>query len=74
MSENNEEFPAGVVHTNSDKKKKTARRFGHERSHVLLLKYFVCSIHSIVDAMQARTRHGNVCNFYKVHLFLRVHP
>lgn len=40
MSENNEEFPAGVVHTNSDKKKKTARSFGHERSHVLLLEIF----------------------------------
>lgn len=38
------------------------------------LKYFVCSIHSIVEAMQARTRHGNVCNFYKLHLFLGVHP
>lgn len=41
MSEKkNEEFSAKVVHTNSDKKKKTARTFGHERSHVLLLEIF----------------------------------
>ena len=40
MSEKNEEFPAKVVYTNSDKKKRTARRFGHERSHVLLLEIF----------------------------------
>ena len=75
MSEKNEEFPAKVVHTNSDKKRKRLRVDSVTKGRTYCcFKYFVCSIHSIVEAMQARTRHGNVCNFYKVHLFLGVHP